>query len=110
MDAVVQPLGHVIEERPAAGRALVAEVGVLDQQPPADRVALEQEILLRLAAHLDDGADLGVELVDGGGEGVGLVDRIRADQVFDRAGCRSGDATQRLALAGRAENSLKEPP
>ena len=98
---VVQALRHVIEERAAAGRALVAEVHLIHEQPAGGFIAGEGEQLLGLAAHLDDGADFGVEETAGGDERVRLVHPVGAQQRRHLRRARPGQAQKQVAIPVR---------
>ena len=48
-------------------------------------VVLEDDDLRVLSAELDDGIDLGMQLLDGEGDGVDFLDELRADHLGDGA-------------------------
>ena len=59
-------------------------------------VVLEDDDLRVLPAELDDGIDLGVQLLDGERDGVDFLDELRADHLGDRAAAGSGDEDARV--------------
>ena len=90
LDVVQQAVGLLVHERPGAGGAVAVGAVVGDAHPARDLVGLQPDELGRLAAHLEDGGDVGVQRADGAGDGLELVLVGNVEDPADQAAAGAG--------------------
>ena len=73
LDVVEQAVGLLVHERAGAGRAVAVGLVVGDAHPAGIPVDLELDELGGLAAHLEDGGDVGMQRAHRPGDGLELV-------------------------------------
>ena len=91
-DVVQQPVGLLVHERARARRAVAVGAVVGDAHAACAGVGLEVDELGGLAAHLEDGGDVGVERADGAGDSPELVLVGQVEQFADQTATSAGDA------------------
>ena len=91
-DLVEQATGLLVHERTRAGRAVAVGLVVGDAGAAGGRVGVEAQELRRLAAHLEDGDDVGVQSGEAASDGLELVLVGGLERLADEPAAGTGDA------------------
>ena len=105
LDLVQQAAGLLVDERARAGRAVAVGLVVGDAGAARGAVGVEAQELGGLAAHLEDGDDVGMQPGQAAGDGLELVLVGRVERLADEASARAGDAHAAHGVAGTTAKS-----